>query len=1307
MAQSGFTPISLYYSSTVSQVPLAGNLAFGELAINILDGKLYFKNSVGAVTLLSSSAIASGAFTTLSYSTSFTGTASATITDNSTSSALRVTQTGTGNSLLVEDSANPDATPFVIDNIGRIVIGFTTPITTYYDPQTTFARTYKAQIQGNTNTTDAGLALTSWSTVAGPALFYGSSILLTRSKSGTIGTQGVVASGDALGALMFSGDDGTNFVGAASISAFVDGIPGTNDMPGRILFSTTADGAATPTERMRIDSAGLVQIGSTSGAYKLNVFSDTPLSLYSAAGTGQTTFTIVGNATLSTNHYFSTGSTITFGTNANGAGVTERFRVDSLGNFDIGTTTSTEKFNVGQGNAYILRTGGAKLRLADQNNEVSFESVPVSLSTDAIFKTSGVERMRIDATGNVGIGVTPSAWGSNYRAIESSANSSVAIAAANINGITFISNAYNDNTNYLYKTTGAAARYSINNNIYQWYNAPSGTAGTTITFTQAMTLDAAGNLGIGATGPAAKLDVLNTTASNTVGARFSVNSGGYSAQNLSGLQIYYNLSNGLAESTIVYGNTTNSFLAIGNHNGTSYAERMRIDAVGNVGIGITPSNLYTPGKVIQIGVAGGATIYGSSSTAAISQNINLDVSGNYLYATTGTALNYKQASGQHQWYIAPSGTAGAVITFTQAMTLDASGNLGLGVTPSAWNNSQKAIDINTIGCVRADTLTVGFNNNTYYSSGAVWVYKTTLAATRYEQNSGQHIWHTAPSGTAGTTATFTQAMTLDASGNLMVGGTSPLVTAAGRGNITINGSASSILNFGIGNVSAGYIFQTSSDFTVWNAVAGAMVFGTSNIERMRLDSTGKLWIGSNSAANVSVGNFVEISGATTAYANYSANTIRAAVTSTAIGYFTSLSTDVAAFTLSTLYHYYASQGTFGAGSAVTNQYGFFASTLNIGATNNYAFIAGDTAAVTAGKTAYGFYSNVNVASGGGTTYGFYAAGTALSVFNGPVTVASLNGGQLAGLRNRIINGAMLVSQRATTATVTAGTAVPTASTGYPCVDRFFVYSTGANVSVSQTGGTPVNSQRITATGVASVTAIGIGQRIESANSFDLSSKTCTLSAVLSNSLLTTITWTASYANGTDVFGTIGTPTKTQIATGTFTVTSTDTLYSVNISVPSAATTGIEILFTVGAQISGTFSVSNVQFEAGTIATPFERRPYGMELALCQRYYQKTYDDATAPATATRLGLVSTMSYSAAANYGGAFNFNAPMRAVPTFTYWDGAGNLSKVSYYAASAWVDNNAWLTILNLSTKGANASYSALISAATMIHYTLSAEL
>jgi hypothetical protein len=146
MSQTGYTPIQLYRSATASTAPIAGNLAAGELAINTNDGKLYYKDSAGVVQTIASKAGASGdvvgpASATDNAIVRFDGTtgkliqnSSVTIADdgttiisvNSSTAALRITQIGAGNALLVEDSANPDSTPFVIDAGGAVGMGGTT-----------------------------------------------------------------------------------------------------------------------------------------------------------------------------------------------------------------------------------------------------------------------------------------------------------------------------------------------------------------------------------------------------------------------------------------------------------------------------------------------------------------------------------------------------------------------------------------------------------------------------------------------------------------------------------------------------------------------------------------------------------------------------------------------------------------------------------------------------------------------------------------------------------------------------------------------------------------------------------------------------------------------------------------------------------------------------------------------------------------------------------------------------------------------------------------------------------------------------
>ena len=220
--------------------------------------------------------------------------------------------------------------------------------------------------------------------------------------------------------------------------------------------------------------------------------------------------------------------------------------------------------------------------------------------------------------------------------------------------------------------------------------------------------------------------------------------------------------------------------------------------------------------------------------------------------------------------------------------------------------------------------------------------------------------------------------------------------------------------------------------------------------------------------------------------------------------------------------------------------------------------------------------------------------------------ASAPNGSPFSMRNKLINGSMGIDQR------NAGVAqsFTAAATLAYCVDRWYGYCTGANVSGQRVAGTAPNQFNYQFTGAASVTKIGFSQRIEAGSCQDLADTTATLSVDLANTLLTTVTWTAWRANTADTFGTLASPTRTQIATGTFTVSSTLTRYNAQIAIPSAATTGIEVEFSVGAQTSGTWTIGRAQLEQSSIPTPFEVRPLGFELSLCQRYYYQPSNTVT-------------------------------------------------------------------------------------------------
>lgn len=313
-------------------------------------------------------------------------------------------------------------------------------------------------------------------------------------------------------------------------------------------------------------------------------------------------------------------------------------------------------------------------------------------------------------------------------------------------------------------------------------------------------------------------------------------------------------------------------------------------------------------------------------------------------------------------------------------------------------------------------------------------------------------------------------------------------------------------------------------------------------------------------------------------------------------------------------------------------------------------------------------------------------------------------------KNRFINGNMSIAQRANSATVTAGTAVPTSSTGYPAVDRWFVYSTGANVTAAQVAGSNNTQNNYQITGAASVTAVGVGQRIEANNSYDLAGQTVTLSANISNSLLTNVTWTASYANTSNTFGTIGTPTKVQISTGTFTINSTLSTYTTQISIPAAATTGIEVLFTVGAQTSGTWVIGNAQLEVGSAASSFEVVNYSDQLFMCQRYYTKSYAPTTALGNATVSGMVGGAM--ALSTVGGSITSSFPvqMRTAPTMSFWDSAGNASKMTGTTNGTTMTDN--LTVspngpFNITNNNFWFTGNGQSTYAMFLHYSASAEL
>lgn len=168
---------------------------------------------------------------------------------------------------------------------------------------------------------------------------------------------------------------------------------------------------------------------------------------------------------------------------------------------------------------------------------------------------------------------------------------------------------------------------------------------------------------------------------------------------------------------------------------------------------------------------------------------------------------------------------------TEAMRIDSSGNVGVGVTPSAWGSNFKALQLGLAGNIGSQTgaRTLELACNAYNNSG--WKYQATDKATLYYQYDGGHYWSRAASGTAGNAITFTDAMTLDTNGCWIVNGTSPgnqsnntinFDTPTGRAYVThANGVASGTpyFNFAYNGTGIGSITQNGTTAVAFNTTS--------------------------------------------------------------------------------------------------------------------------------------------------------------------------------------------------------------------------------------------------------------------------------------------------------------------------------------------------------------------------------------------------------------------------------------------------------------------------------------------------------
>jgi hypothetical protein len=308
-------------------------------------------------------------------------------------------------------------------------------------------------------------------------------------------------------------------------------------------------------------------------------------------------------------------------------GTSEQMRLTSTG-LGIGTSSPGAKLHtVGASGALLENTAGGFFQQIGFRSGVStfayYDSLEFGYATAQGF-SGYTATMRLTSSGNLGLGVTPSAWGSNFKAIQGFSSSQFGLVAST-NSVAIGTNYYHNNTDYLYVTTGQnASRYDMTSaGVHRWFTAPSGTAGNAISFTQAMTLDASGNLGIGTTSPLARLHLNDASGGDVPRIRITNGVTGTGATD----GMFVGISN---SSQLDVWNFENNSIRFATNN----AIRAEITGSGNVVIGeaAIPTNatnafLYVPG------CAGTPTGTPTAYTGRVP--IVVDTTNNKLYFYSG------------------------------------------------------------------------------------------------------------------------------------------------------------------------------------------------------------------------------------------------------------------------------------------------------------------------------------------------------------------------------------------------------------------------------------------------------------------------------------------------------------------------------------------------------------------------------------------------------------------------------------------------------------------------------------------------
>ena len=488
--------------------------------------------------------------------------------------------------------------------------------------------------------------------------------------------------------------------------------------------------------------------------------------------------------------------------------------------------------------------------LADSNLATIATAGKVSNSaTTATSANTASAIVARDASGNFSAGTITAALTGN-------ASTATALQTArNINGVSF--NGTADIT--VTAAAGTLTGTTLASNVVSSSLTSVGTlssltvSGNVTVDTDTLFVNASANrVGIGTASPKATLHVNGPSGvTSFTGTTFlgALVGGASSTNDYSGID-FSDAGNVVKARIASYFSGSGSYLQFGTSNNYSTGvtnTAMSIDPSGN--LAVDTNTLYVDAVNNRVGV-------GTASPLA-----TVDVRGNAIFKTSNETLEIGTLGGAGAVYLQAYGASNAAINMafytgtSEKMRIDASGNLGLGVTPSAWSSAFRALHVSA-GCnvfgVTSDADNVGMTANAVFdATDARWEYIGTGFATLYQHDAGKHMWSTAPSGTAGNAITFTQALTLDASGNLGLGTDTP-GTALGR-VFRINGASSGTntgLIFSNALTDNGTAYSSNTQFVLGSLSAIPTVFVTNNAERARIDTSGNLLVGATSSPGI-------------------------------------------------------------------------------------------------------------------------------------------------------------------------------------------------------------------------------------------------------------------------------------------------------------------------------------------------------------------------------------------------------------------------------------------------------------------------